>query len=71
MAVAIPRQGWRKGFHLVATYAPHSGVTPEQRERFWKSLSGTIAKGQAGDRLVVGGDFNAEVQKKRMKMTRE
>ena len=61
MAIEVAGAGHRRGWFLVAVYAPVSGnKTTAMRERLYKDLSALLRKKTCKLRLVIGGDFNAE-----------
>ena len=60
--VKIPGEGWRPGFLFVPVYAPLAHKTTlEEREKFRELLSKVCDFSSSRCRLVLGGDFNAEV----------
>ena len=62
LAVSIPAKGWELGWHLVVAYAPVSGPqSVKERKKMYGQLHELIQKSTPRCRLVVGGDFNAEI----------
>ena len=62
LGLCLPAKGWKAGLLLVPVYAPLAHHTPlELREEFRDKLSHILDHSSSRRRLVVGGDFNAEV----------
>ena len=61
LSLEIPKQGWRKGYHLAAVYAPISTAPAAQREQFREQIERVVTPATAYNMLIIGGDFNAEL----------
>jgi len=61
MALDIPPRGWRKGYRLVAVYAPTSKQRVSVAERMRAGVEKLLRGRKPDALLVMGGDWNAQV----------
>ena len=48
-------------FNIVCVYAPQVGSPQQDKESFWNDLDEVVQRVPAGEKLIVGGDFNGHV----------
>ena len=61
-SITFPRQGWRRGMHVVGVYAPTSAARKRQRDECMRQVQQMLEEAPAATSLrVLAGDFNAEL----------
>ena len=50
--------------NVMSVYAPQNGKSEEEKERFWQEMEGVVSSMKRGEKLIIGGDFNAHVGRK-------
>ena len=59
-----------ENLNIVCAYAPQFGCWEEEKEGFWEQLEDDFSLMLDGERVILGGDLNGQVDRRRDGMER-